>query len=54
MTEPKHYVTTAELEAKLDKLPTKYEVRFLIVAAMVAAQLIPVNEAAQAALNLFK
>jgi hypothetical protein len=54
VTEPKHYVTLSELDAKLDKVPTKYEVRFLIVAAMVGAQLIPVNEAANAALNLFK
>lgn len=56
-SEPKHYVTLAELDHKLDaleaKVPSRWEVRFLIVAGLIAAQLIPVNEAAQAAIGLF-
>ena len=49
-----NYVTLAELDAKLDKLPSRFEVRFLILAGLIGAQLIPLNDAANAALHLLK
>ena len=58
MTEHKHYVTLAELDQKLDKLeqrlPSRWEVRFLIVAGLAVAQVLPADEMAQAALSLLK
>jgi hypothetical protein len=52
MSEP-NFVTREELNGKLDKMPSRWEVRFLILAGFIGAQLIPAREAAQAALFLF-
>ena len=46
------YVTLRDLDEKLAKLPSRWEVRFLILAGLIGSQLIPVNEAAQAALSI--
>ena len=45
------FVTNAELKAELEKLPTRWEVRFLIVAGMIGAQFAPVHDAANAAIQ---
>lgn len=52
------YVTSSELDKKLDevkadveKLPTRYEVRFLILAAFIASQLVPATDIAKAAIG---
>lgn len=37
----KRYVTTNELKAEIDKLPTRWEVRFLILAAVIGGQFVP-------------
>jgi hypothetical protein len=55
MTEENHtkrYVTNAELSEQLEKVPTRWEVRTLILGAVVASQLIPTVEIANAALSL--
>ncbi|MBI3936424.1 MAG: hypothetical protein HY323_05560 [Betaproteobacteria bacterium] len=44
------HITPAELNERLEKLPTRWEVRALILASMVGGQLIPFGEAARAAL----
>lgn len=54
MENGKRYVTLTELDHKLDKLPTRWEVRFLIVVAVVGAQLIPAGEVARAAIGVFQ
>lgn len=50
----KRFVTLTELDHKLDKLPTRWEVRFLILVAFVGSQLIPAGEVARAAVGIFK
>ena len=45
------WVTNAELKAEIDKLPTRWEVRFLILAAIVGSQLLPVAGVANAVLR---
>lgn len=49
-------VTVRELDEKLDKqlakYPTKWEVRFLIVVGLTAAQLIPARDVAEAAIRM--
>lgn len=45
----KTYVTNAELDAKLDKLPSRWEVRFLILAGMIGAQFVPAVDVVHAA-----
>ncbi len=54
MNEPKstRWVTNEELKAELDKLPTRWEVRFLIVAGLIAAQVLPAADIARAAVEL--
>lgn len=47
------FVTRTELNGKLDKLPSRWEVRFLILAGLLANQFIPVDEVARAALSFF-
>jgi hypothetical protein len=44
----RRYVTNAELKAELDKLPTRWEVRALILAVVVANQVVPVSDIAKA------
>jgi hypothetical protein len=48
----KAYVTNAELDAKLDKLPSRWEVRFLILAGMIASQVVPASDVAHAAIRM--
>jgi hypothetical protein len=43
----------AKLEAKIDKLPGRWEVRFLVLIGLMGAQFVPVAEVAQAAAQLF-
>ena len=46
--EPKRqYVTNAELKEELDKLPTRWEVRALILAAVVVSNVVPPIELAR-------
>lgn len=54
MSEPtKHrYVTNEELKEELRKLPTRWEVRFLILAGMIAAQVLPATDIARAAIGM--
>ena len=49
-----NFVTLKELDEKLERLPTRFEVRFLILAGLLASRFIPVDDAAQAALSLLK
>lgn len=49
----KQFITNAELKAELEKLPTRWEVRFLILAGFIGAQLVPAADIAQAALSIF-
>lgn len=49
MSEQHKYVTTAELDKKLDEKPSKYEVRYLIVLAIIANQVLPTVDVAKAA-----
>jgi hypothetical protein len=60
MTEPPvvRYVTNKELKDEIDqvraeivKLPTRWEVRFLILAGIIASQVIPTAEIASAAIG---
>ena len=53
MSEEKKYVTLDELDHKLDKLPGRWEVRFLVLAGMGLAQILPAQDIAQAALSVF-
>ena len=53
MSEHKHYVTLAELDQKLDKMPTRWEMRFLIVVGFFGSQFVPLNEVAKAATSIF-
>lgn len=46
------FVTNSELKAELDKLPTRWEVRFLILIGFVGAQLVPASEIARAAVSV--
>jgi hypothetical protein len=50
-------ITVRELDEKLDrqlmKYPTKWEVRFLIAAGLVANQFVPADEVAKAAVGFF-
>lgn len=46
------YVTTAELKAEIEKIPTRWEVRFLIALAVVANQIVPAGDIARAALEV--
>lgn len=52
------FVTNSELDSKLDKLlekvPTRWEVRFLILAAVVATQIIPAKDVASAAIGFLQ
>lgn len=43
------YVTNAELKDEIDKLPTRWEVRFLILAAIIASSVLPTADLAHAA-----
>lgn len=43
------FVTNRELKEELEKLPSRWEVRFLILAGMIANQLVPVADIAKAA-----
>lgn len=56
MSEPRHYVTLTELDEKLDtirkEIPTRWEVRFLILAGMIAAQVVPGSDIAKAAIEV--
>lgn len=54
MNEPKstRWVTNEELKQELDKLPSRWEVRFLILAGMIAGQVIPAADFAKAAVSL--
>ena len=47
------YVTLRDLEERLAKLPTRWEVRFLILVGIIGSQVLPVSDVAQAALRLF-
>lgn len=51
-----HYVTLAELDAKLDDRPTRWEVRFLVICGFIGAQVtasfVPMTDVARAALSL--
>jgi len=51
MAEGKNFVTNAELKEELDKLPTRWEVRFLILAGLIAGQVIPGIDIAHAAIR---
>jgi hypothetical protein len=53
MDEPKatRYITNKELKDELDKLPSRWEVRFLILAGMIAAQVVPAADIAKAAVG---
>lgn len=59
MTEPtKHrYVTNEELKQEISELkatmPTRWEVRFLIVVGLIAAQVLPASDIARAAIGAF-
>ena len=44
----KRYVTNAELKVEIDKLPTRWEVRFLILAAIIGSQVLPISDVAKA------
>jgi hypothetical protein len=44
----KRYVSNAELEARLEKIPTRWEVRALVLGALIASQLVPPVEMARA------
>lgn len=46
------FVTNQELKDELEKLPSRWEVRFLIVAGMVASQIIPAADIAHAAVRI--
>lgn len=39
------------IDAKLEKVPTRWEVRFLIVVGFLGAQLVPAGDIAKAALS---
>ena len=43
------YVTNEELKNELDKLPSRWEVRFLILAGFIASQVVPASDIARAA-----
>ena len=43
-----HFVTRADLKDALEKLPTRWEVRTLILAAVIANQFVPVADVAKA------
>jgi hypothetical protein len=50
--DPKYrFVTNAELKEELDKLPTRWEVRFLVLAALLANQFVPVADIAKAVIS---
>lgn len=53
MSEQEHYITREELNGKLDKVPTRWEVRFLILIGFIGAQLVPAADVAQAARSFF-
>lgn len=44
----KRFVTNAELKEEIDKLPTRWEVRFLILAAIIGSQFFPTVDIARA------
>jgi hypothetical protein len=51
--EPEHrWVTNKELKEGLDEKPSRHEVRFLILLAIVANQVLPTVDKAQAAVHL--
>jgi hypothetical protein len=54
MDEPKttRWVTNEELKDELSKLPSRWEVRFLILAGMIAAQVVPAADIARAAVGI--
>lgn len=43
------YVTNADLDKKLEEKPSRYEVRFLILLAVIANQILPTVDVAKAA-----
>ena len=44
-------VTVADLENSLKDVPSRFEVRFLIVVGLLATQFVPIQEVAQAAIR---
>lgn len=54
----RRFVTNAELNQKIDELraivPTRWEVRFLILVGLGLAQLLPARDVANAAISLFQ
>ncbi len=44
----RRWVTNAELDKRLDKIPTRWEVRTLILGALVASQVVPPIETGRA------
>lgn len=53
--DPPRYVTNAELKQAIDdleeKVPTRWEVRFLILAGLIASQLVPAQDIAHTAIR---
>jgi hypothetical protein len=53
--DPNHhsrFVTNQELKEELERLPSRWEVRFLILAGMIASQVIPATDIARAAVKV--
>lgn len=52
MSEPsdpqRRFVSNAELEARLEKIPTRWEVRALVLGALIASQVVPPIETGRA------
>lgn len=48
----RRFITNQELKAELDKLPTRWEVRFLILAGFIASQVVPASDVARAAVKV--
>lgn len=48
----RRFVSNAELEERLEKIPTRWEVRALVLGALIASQIVPPGEVARAAISL--
>lgn len=46
------WVSNEQLERELKKLPTRWEVRFLILIGFFGSQFVPLNEVAKAAVKI--
>lgn len=44
----RRFVSNAELEARLEKIPTRWEVRALVLGALIASQIVPPIETGRA------